>query len=54
MYNANAQKETVEIPDGEWVVLADADVTDCCKPLVRNPENKLKVLPCSGMILGKK
>lgn len=54
VYNANAQKETVEIPDGEWVVLADADVTDCCKPLVRNPENKLKVLPCSGMILGKK
>ena len=53
IYNASDGEATVSLPEGSWSVLADANVTDCCKP-VTGSDNTVRVAAYSGMILGRK
>lgn len=53
VYNASDKDCTVTLPDGEWLVLADAKETDCCKP-VKGSDKTVRVEACSGMLLGRK
>lgn len=49
-YNASKEEVSLTLPEGEWVVLADDQDTDCRKPVKLA---KQKVAACSGIILGK-
>ena len=53
IYNASDKEAAVALPEGEWFVLADAEVTDCCKP-VKGSDKTVRVEACSGMLLGRK
>ena len=53
VYNASDGEATVALPEGTWFVLADAQITDCCKP-VAGSDNTVRVAAQSGMILGRK
>ena len=53
VYNASDGEATVALPEGTWFVLADAQITDCCKP-VTGSDNTVRVAAQSGMILGRK
>lgn len=54
VYNANNGAVDVEVPEGEWMILADKEETDCCKKCEVLEKGKLNVQAKSGMILGKK
>ena len=49
-YNASKEEVALDLPEGEWVILADDRETDCRKPVKRT---KQEVAACSGIILGK-
>ena len=52
-YNASDDDALITVPKGEWVILADADETDCCKP-IDGTKNTVRVKALSGMLLGRK
>lgn len=53
IYNASEREVSLDLPEGEWEILADANEADCCKPAV-GLENRVRVEACSGMLLGRK
>lgn len=53
IYNASDQECIVDLPEGQWTILADANETDCCKP-VKGSDKTVRVAACSGMLLGRK
>ena len=53
IYNASADAVKVMLPEGDWMILADAQETDCRKAAERKQEGQLRVPACSGMILGR-
>ena len=53
-YNANGEQVTVQLPEGEWVVLADKNEADCEKAANISADGKLAVDAASGIMLGKK
>ena len=52
-YNNNAQPVYVELPEGNWTVLADKYRTDCEKMPVFNAHGQLIIESRSGIIIGK-
>lgn len=54
VYNAGKQQAEITLPEGEWIVLADRNETDCRKEPERNRDGQLIVDPCSGIMLGSK
>ena len=50
----NGEQVTVQLPEGEWVVLADKNETDCVKVANVSADRKLLVDAASGIMLGKK
>lgn len=50
VYNASSHDYPVDVPEGQWMVLADNREADC----VRTAEKKIQVHACSGMLLGRK
>lgn len=53
VYNAGDSETTVAIPEGEWIVLADKNDTDCRKKASLTKDGKLIVDACCGMMLEK-
>ena len=53
VYNAGNSETTVKIPEGEWVVLADKNETDCRKKASLTKDGELIVDACCGMMLEK-
>lgn len=62
IYNASDKNAMLRLPEGEWMVLADGQDTDCCKqvPFAEDvtkaggtEDRRFKVPAQSGMILGK-
>ena len=53
-YNANGSQAIVTVPEGNWVILADKNDTDCEKEPVFTSDKKLIVEGTSAIILGKK
>ena len=51
-YNASGENVEVEVPAGEWMVLADAQTTNCRKKDVCK-DGKIVVEAGSGIVLGK-
>ena len=54
VYNAGKEQTSVKLPEGEWIVLADKEATDCIKTPLYTADNKLIIEAVSGMILGKR
>ena len=52
-YNNNAQPVYVDLPEGNWTVLADKYHTDCEKMPVFNAHGQLIIESRSGIIIGK-
>ncbi len=50
VYNASSLDFTLEVPEGQWAVLADGGEADCIKAV----EKKVQVDARSGMLLGRK
>lgn len=53
VYNAGDDREEIEMPKGEWIVVADKMDTDCQKKVTLTEEGKLIVESCSGIMLEK-
>lgn len=53
-YNANGEQAEVQLPEGEWVVLADKNEADCKKAASVSAEGKLTMDAASGILLAKK
>ena len=53
-YNSNKEQAAMTLPEGEWVVLADKQDTDCMKEVICDADGKLIVAATSGIILGRK
>ncbi len=51
VYNGENKQTTVSLPDGEWTVLADKYVSDCCKKPALTADGQLIIDGCCGMIL---
>ena len=49
-YNASEKEVSLDLPEGEWVILADYQETDCRKSV---KHTKQVVADGSGIILGK-
>ena len=49
-YNASEKEVSLDLPEGEWVILADNQETDCRKSVKLT---KQVVAAGSGIILGK-
>lgn len=49
LYNASDTPELLELPEGQWVVLADKSAADCRK----QAEGRIQAAPQSGLILGR-
>ena len=54
VYNGENKQAAVTLPDGEWTVLADKNMTDCRKMPALTSDGQLIVEGLSGMILGQK
>lgn len=54
VFNASSQSEEIELPMGDWYVLADGKETDCLKKWNADLKKTIPVPPCSGIIAGKK
>ena len=50
IYNASDAPGTLELPGGDWEILADKQITNCHKKV----EHSFTIPACSGMILGKR
>jgi len=53
-YNANSEQVEVQLPEGEWVILADKNNTDCQKAVTVSAEGKFVADAASGIMLAKK
>lgn len=53
VYNARKTEADVELPPGEWVVLADGTQADCLKNVRFGHNRRVRVEACSGLMLGK-
>ena len=53
VYNARKTEADVELPPGEWVVLADGTQADCLKNVRSGHNRRVRVEACSGLMLGK-
>lgn len=52
-YNASDKTASIDLPQGQWNVLADGQQADyTCEPQIRR-EGMISVPPCSGMIMGR-
>lgn len=52
VYNASDEVVKVGLPQGGWVILADAQQADCRKEAETDGEGRLCIPACSGMVLG--
>lgn len=52
VYNASGDVVKVGLPQGGWVILADAQQADCSKEAVTGRVGQLCIPACSGMVLG--
>lgn len=54
VYNAGMTTADIEIPKGEWLILANKEQADCQIPLTVNEKGMMRVSANSGILLGKK
>lgn len=54
VYNSNHEQKCVNLPEGDWTVLADKYDTDCEKAPVLTADGQLIIEGCSGIMVGKK
>ena len=53
VYNGAETDEDITVPSGEWVIIADGRVADCCKEMKLSSHRCLTIPACSGMMLGR-
>jgi len=54
IYNGEAENAAIDLPEGDWIVLADKHNADCRKELNLTPDGRLLVEAKSGMIVARR
>lgn len=52
VYNASREEARLELPQGQWTVLADEQQADCRRAVQTDREGRISIPACSGVILG--
>ena len=54
VYNGEATDARFLVPQGNWLILADANEAGCCKEITLTADRCLTIPACSGMMLGRR